>query len=104
MDNDQLLSEIKALLEGVEFRLREYVYDTETKLMRAFAQWQVSSEARMKTVEVNLIPLMERQSAIEALQAEMERRLNAIEHPPRQVKALSTLGWRDRQIGISSES
>ena len=51
MDNDQLLSEIKALLEGVESRLREYVYDTETKLMRAFAQWQVSSEARMKTVD-----------------------------------------------------
>jgi hypothetical protein len=59
MDNDQLLNEIKGLLEGMEQRfdsklatlkeeLREYVYDAETSLMRAFSQWQVSGEARMK--------------------------------------------------------
>lgn len=88
MENEELLQQIGSMMDqkltGLRDELVERIYDTETRLLAAFSLWQVSNDARVTQNEVNLLPLIARQTALENRQSELERRFNEFSHPPRQ--------------------
>jgi hypothetical protein len=79
VDNEQLLNQIKKLLEGMEQRMATKVdlEAVETKILTAFYGWARTAEGRIRAVELQ----GERISALEARQFELEKRLHDIEHP-----------------------
>jgi len=72
----RLKSELRSDMSSMEERLREYVHDTETRIVGEFYKWARSTETRMRTTEVNILPMIERMSAMEARLLDVEQRLN----------------------------
>ena len=63
-------------VQDTETRLREYVHDTETRIVGEFYKWTRPTEARMRSTEVNIGPLIERLGAVEARLLDVEQRIN----------------------------
>lgn len=74
MENDELRQAIRNDMQEMEARLFENVHDTETRIIGEFYKWARTTEARMRTTEVNIGPLLERLSAAEARLLELEKR------------------------------
>jgi hypothetical protein len=67
---------LKSDMLVMEDRLREYVHDTETRIVGEFYKWARTTEARMRTTEVTIGPLIDRLGALEARLLDVERRMN----------------------------
>jgi predicted nuclease with TOPRIM domain len=57
--------ELKAHLEAMEERLSERIHDTETRLLRAFADYHTGWDNRFKRIEVSDATIAERLAALE---------------------------------------
>jgi hypothetical protein len=67
---------LRSEMQAMEERLREYVHDTETRIVGEFYKWARTTEARIRTTEVNILPMIDRMSAFEARLLDVEQRLN----------------------------
>lgn len=67
---------LKTDMVAQEERLREYVHDTETRIVGEFFKYAQSMDARLRTTEVNILPMIDRMAAMETRLLSVERRLN----------------------------
>src|SRR6266542_150460 len=75
-DMTALKTELKTDMTALEERLREYVHDTETRIVGEFFKYAQSMDARLRTTEVNILPMIDRMAAMETRLLSVERRLN----------------------------
>jgi hypothetical protein len=71
--------ELKQYLERMEERLTERLHDTETRLLRAFADYHTGWDNRFKRIEVSDATMAERLAALETrvLRLETTKQLHA---------------------------
>ena len=69
------ISGLRAEMIALEERLREYVHDTETRIVGEFFKYAQSMDGRMRTNEVVVLPMLDRMSALEARLLAVEKRL-----------------------------
>jgi len=75
-DMTALKTELKTDMTALEERLREYVHDTETRIVGEFFHYAQSMDARLRTTEVNILPMIDRMAAMDTRLLSVERRLN----------------------------
>ncbi len=73
---DELLKAMDERLQAMEERLREYVHDTETKLLRAFYTFAEGNQKHLAELDRSDSVLRERLVSLEGRVLQVEKRLN----------------------------